>query len=153
MDLLIPRDWGAHVALLGRALQVFRSAEKVENPNRNKPLCSKRLLRLTFLPKMAPREIFTLEDPSVPIWEITLKNGATAVVIHKWNKQNSFPSPSKAQTWKSNRSYAAATQDGSGVTKSTPAMAPTRKEAPASVSAPAVDQTQRVTPFPTTQAS
>lgn len=58
-----------------------------------------------------------------------------------------------AQIWNSKRSYAALTLDVSAVTKTTPTMASTGKEAPTSVWDPAVVHSQKVDPSPITQPS
>lgn len=94
VSLLLLKDWDTHTISLGAPLQMFRTAERIENPHRNNPLGYKRLFRLSFSTVTAPREVFTKEDPLTPIQEVITKSGAMTRVNHKWNRLNAYPLPS-----------------------------------------------------------
>ena len=95
VDILLPmREWKMPPYLLGAAVRRFTLAEYIHRPNAGNPLATMRLFRLTFSSVTAPREVFTDEDESVPIREMSLSCGATALIIQKWNSLNATPPPS-----------------------------------------------------------
>lgn len=96
VDLLMLRDWDPHTAILGTALRLLSTAKSIENSNRNKPLGPERTLRFVFSMVRAPREVFTVDDPSVSIRKVMLDTGTKVQVIHEWNRYSAHPVPSNA---------------------------------------------------------
>lgn len=77
------QEWETHADLLTEAFLLLRTAKKLENPNNNSPLDSKRLFRIAFNLVTAPRAVFTEEDENTPIRVVKTPNGAIAQVIHR----------------------------------------------------------------------
>lgn len=146
VDILMPLgEWEIHPELLGVAIRKFPSIYMLENPNADKPLGSKRLFRLYFKTTTAPREVFTEDNDQVPIREVTTKDGAVALIIHKWNRLNTFPPPSLSKTWQPRRSYAAAMRGRNPQQQQNPQPSPparTLLQATTPVAQPAQTQAQ-----------
>lgn len=111
VDLLVPRDWEAHTVILEPAFRLFSTAKNFKNPNRDMPLGSKRTLHILFSTVLAPYEVLTVDDLWLPIREVMLDNGTGAQVIHKWNRRNDHPMPSRFANWKPRQTFAAVTQE------------------------------------------
>ena len=112
VEMLLPHEIEMHRPLLGALLKTFRNVSHILNPGR-KAFGSNRRVRLYFKSITAPREVFTAEDPNIPIREIVLPCGTAAQIVHKWQRMNSFPPPHLAGRWlgrNGRRSYAAATR-------------------------------------------
>ena len=110
IDLLYPPEVELRVPFLMKLIQIFPSGVKLSNPGK-RPLGLHRRTRLHFNSVVAPRSVFTHDDPTIPIREISLACGSTAQILHKWPRLNSFIPPSVLQRGAPHRnrqSYAAA---------------------------------------------
>ena len=98
VDLVLPHEVETHIELLGEFLKLFKTGSHMTNPG-YKPFGSNRRLRLFFNSITAPREVFTADDPTIPLREVVLPNGIAAQIAHKWQRLNSFPPPHLAGRW------------------------------------------------------
>lgn len=74
-----------------------------------------------FLVRISTSRSLHGEGPSIYIRKVTLENDAMAKDVHKWNKLNSYPTPSLSKDWEPGRSYATAARAGP---KQTPSATP-----------------------------
>ena len=110
VEILLPYERELHVEFMEAFLQSFPSAKFISMPGK-KPFGTTRRLRLYFNTTIAPREVFTKEDHTIPIREVTLPRGTAAQIIHKWQRLNQFRPPHMLNRWHQQntpRSYAAA---------------------------------------------
>ena len=110
VEILLPHERELHVAFMEAFLLSFPSAKYISMPGK-KPFGTTRRLRLYFNTTTAPREVFTKEDPNIPIREVKLPCGTAAQIIHKWQRLNQFRPPHLANRWNqptATRTYAAA---------------------------------------------
>ena len=110
VEILLPQERELHVAFMEAFLLSFPSAKYISMPGK-KPFGTTRRLRLYFNTTTAPREVFTKEDPNIPIREVLLPCGTAAQIIHKWQRLNQFRPPHLANRWNqptATRTYAAA---------------------------------------------
>ena len=89
IDIVYPPEVELRVPFLMKLLQTFPSGIKLSNPGK-RPLGSHRRTRLHFNSVVAPRWVFTPDDPTIPIREISLSCGSTAIIHHKWPRLNTF---------------------------------------------------------------
>ena len=83
VECLLPYEREIHVEFMMAFLKKFPTAQQISMPGK-KAFGTTRRIRLYFHASTAPREVFTSEDPNIPIREITLPCGSAAQVIHKW---------------------------------------------------------------------
>ena len=110
VELILPYERELHLDFLEVLFNVFTTAKYVSMPG-IKPFGTTRRVRLYFNTTTAPPEVFTKEDSSIPIREITLPCGTAAPIIHKWQRLNQFRPPHLMRRWHQQpnpHSYAAA---------------------------------------------
>ena len=110
VEILLPYERELHVEFMEAFLQSFPSAKFISMPGK-KPFGTTRRLRIYFNTTTAPREVFTEDDHTIPIREVTLPCGTAAQIIHKWQRLNQFRPPHLSNRWHQQsvpRSYAAA---------------------------------------------
>ena len=116
VEILLPYERELHIDFMEAFLRKFPSAKYIQMPGL-KAWGTDRRLRLFFNTTTAPREVFTEEDSTIPIREITLQCGTAAQIIHKWQKLNQFRPPHLLNRWRTQtpaQSYAAAITGNGG---------------------------------------
>ena len=110
VEILLPYERELHIEFMDAFVRKFPSSKFIQMPGL-KPFGTDRRLRLFFNTTTAPREVFTDDDPNIPIREIVLPCGTASQIIHKWQKLNQHRPPHLANRWHTPtpaRSYAAA---------------------------------------------
>ena len=110
VEILLPHERELHIDFFEAFLLKFPTAKYASMPGKMAWGTTRRI-RLYFTVTVAPREVFTEEDPTIPIREVKLPCGTAAPVIHKWQRLNQFRPPHLSHRWNhqgSAPSYAAA---------------------------------------------